>query len=124
MIEHNRTFAVVYDVIRKFASEEKPIDQNDIIKKLQEEPDNACERKTVARALERLRDLYGVDENGNWINEDIKLHYVVVKRDPSPIYKKYWLEICKDEGFTDEELMFLMLAVQFSRHVDRALRKK
>ncbi len=120
MIEHNRTFAVVYDVIRKFASEEKPIDQNDIIKKLQEEPDNACERKTVARALERLRDLYGVDENGNWINEDIKLHYVVVKRDPSPIYKKYWLEICKDEGFTDEELMFLMLAVQFSRHVDKS----
>ena len=120
MIEHNRTFAVVYDVIRKFASDEKPIDQNDIIKKLQEEPDNACERKTVARALERLRDLYGVDENGNWINEDIKLHYVVVKRDPSPIYKKYWLEICKDEGFTDEELMFLMLAVQFSRHVDKS----
>ena len=120
MIEHNRTHTVVYDVIRKFASEEKPIDQNDIIKKLQEEPDNACERKTVARALERLRELYGVDEDGNWINEDIKLHYIVVKRTSSPIYKKYWLEICKDEGFTDEELMFLMLAVQFSRHVDKS----
>lgn len=120
MIEHNRTHTVVYDVIRKFASEEKPIDQNDIIKKLQEEPDNACERKTVARALERLRELYGVDEDGNWINEDIKLHYIVVKRTTSPIYKKYWLEICKDEGFTDEELMFLMLAVQFSRHVDKS----
>ena len=120
MIEHNRTHTVVYDVIRKFASEEKPIDQNDIIKKLQEDPDNACERKTVARALERLRDLYGVDEDGNWINEDIKLHYIVVKRASSPIYKKYWLEICKDKGFTDEELMFLMLAVQFSRHVDKS----
>lgn len=120
MIEHNRTHIVVYDVIRKFASEEKPIDQNDIIKKLQEDPDNACERKTVARALERLRELYGVDEDGNWINEDIKLHYIVVKRTSSPIYKKYWLEICKDEGFTDEELMFLMLAVQFSRHVDKS----
>ncbi len=118
MVEHNKIHTLVYDVIKRYASEENPIDQNDILRKLLDNPDNACERKTVSRALERLRAMYGKDENGNWLNEDIKLHYDVVTRNTSPIYKRYWLEICKDEGFTDEELMFLMVAVQFSKHVE------
>lgn len=118
MVEHNKIHTLVYDVIKRYASEENPIDQNAILKKLLDNPDNACERKTVSRALDRLRAIYGKDEEGNWINEDIKLHYDVVTRNTSPIYKHYWLEICKDEGFTDEELMFLMVAVQFSKHVE------
>jgi predicted DNA-binding transcriptional regulator YafY len=118
MVEHNKIHTLVYDVIKRYASEENPIDQNDILRKLLDNPDNACERKTVSRALERLRVMYGKDEEGNWLNEDIKLHYDVVTRNTSPIYKRYWLEICKDEGFTDEELMFLMVAVQFSKHVE------
>ena len=118
MVEHNKIHTLVYDVIKRYASEENPIDQNDILRKLLDNPDNVCERKTVSRALERLRAMYGKDEEGNWLNEDIKLHYDVVARNTSPIYKRYWLEICKDEGFTDEELMFLMVAVQFSKHVE------
>jgi Leucine-rich repeat (LRR) protein len=121
MIEHNRTYTVVYDVIKRYASKENPIDQNAIMKKLQAIPDNVCERKTVARALEKLRTLYGRDEDGNWANENIKLHYEKVDRSTSPIYRKYWLEISKDDGFTDEELMYLMVAVQFSKHIDNSI---
>ena len=120
MVEHNKIHTLVYEVIKRYASEENPIDQKDILAILQKNPDNACERKTVGRALERLRAMYGFDEDGNWINEDIKLHYDVVGRTSSPICRKYWLEICKDEGFTDDELMYLMVAVQFSKHIENS----
>ena len=118
MIEHNKIHAHVIDIIKRYASEENPIDQNEILEKLQEEPDTQCERKTVTRALERLRADYGPDENGVWLNEDIRLHFTTVERSSSPIYKQYWFEINSD-GWSDEELMFLMLAVQFSKYVDQ-----
>ena len=119
MIEHNKIHAHVIDIIKRYASEDKPIDQNEILEKLQEEPDTQCERKTVTRALEKLRADYGPDENGVWPDEDMKLHFITVERSSSPIYKQYWFEINSD-GLSDEELMFLMLAVQFSKHVDQA----
>lgn len=118
MVEHNKIHTLVYDVIKRYASEENPIDLKDIQKILDKDPDNACERMTVSRALERLRAMYGKDDNGYWLNEDIKLHYEVVDRKPSAICRQYWLEICKDEGFTDDELMYLMVAVQFSKHIE------
>ena len=120
MVEHNRILNLVYEIIKRYASKDKPIDQSEIQRRiLSGGPDNECDRKTISRALERLRLTYGMDENGNWCNEDIKLHYEVVYRSSSDIYKQYWLEICKDQQFTDEELMFLMDAVQFSKHVDQ-----
>lgn len=120
MVEHNRILSLVYEIIKRYASKDKPIDQSEIQRRiLSGGPDNECDRKTISRALERLRLTYGKDENGNWCNEDIKLHYEVVYRSTSDIFKQYWLEICKDQQFTDEELMFLMDAVQFSKHVDK-----
>ena len=119
MIEHNKIHSHVIDIIKRYASEENPIDQNEILEKLLEEPDTQCERKTVTRALERLRADYGPDENGVWPNEDMRLHFITVDRSSSPIYKQYWFEINGD-GLSDEELMFLMLAVQFSKHVSQS----
>lgn len=118
MIEHNKILAHVIDIIKKYASEGKPIDQNEILAKLQADPDTFCERKTVTRALEKLRADYGPDDEGNWSNMDMKLHFDTWERSSSPIYKQYWFEIHGD-GLSDEELMFLMLAVQFSKHVDQ-----
>ena len=119
MVEHNKIINLVYEIIKRYASKDKPIDQSEIQRRiLLGGPDNECDRKTISRALEKLRATYGYDEKGNWCNEDIKLHYEIVYRSSSDIYKQYWLEICKDQQFTDEELMFLMDAVQFSKHVD------
>ena len=74
---HNMGFELVRDVIRRYASEDNPIDQNTIVKILQSDPNTFCERKTVTRALDKLRTLYGREENGTWCNEEIRLHYEV-----------------------------------------------
>ena len=119
MIRHNKIFDEVYRIIKEKASQDKPINQNQIIAFLNEDLDNECDRKTVGRALEKLRDMYGVDEDGNPLDENVKLHYEVKARSSSPIFHKYWLEIIDDDGFTDEELFFLMDAVQFSKHINQ-----
>ena len=119
MVEHNRIKDSVFEIIKRYASEDKPIDQNEIIKHLQDDSRNECDRKTVSRALEKLREEFGRDEDGDWKVESVKLHFEVVSRSSSPIYKRYWLEINDDGEFTDEELLFLMDAVQFSKHVDQ-----
>ena len=120
MIKHNRCLDLVFDIIKKYATEDKPIGQADILRKLEEDPENACDRRTVSRALNRLIEKYGKDEDGDWIDENTHLHYTVIPRGDSPILKDYWLEFCYEDDFTDEELMFLMDAVQFSKHVDKA----
>ncbi len=119
MVEHNRIKDSVFEIIKRYASEDKPVDQNEIIKHLQDDSRNECDRKTVSRALEKLREEFGRDEDGDWKVESVKLHFEVVSRSSSPIYKRYWLEINDDGEFTDEELLFLMDAVQFSKHVDQ-----
>ncbi len=119
MIEHNKSKGLVYEIIRKCATEQKPIDQAEIYSKIKEIGER-CDRKTVGRTLDHLRSEYGQNEDGTWRNEEIRLHYVVVSRSSSPIYKQYWFETnCDDDEFTDDELMFLMDAVQFSKHVDQ-----
>ena len=120
MIQHNKTIELVYDIIRNEASEAHPVSQNEILLKLRENPENNCDRRTVSRALERLKEKYGLDEDGDWIDEHMHLHYTVIFRSSSPIYKDYWFEYCyeDEDAFTDEELMFLMDAVQFSKHID------
>lgn len=119
MVEHNRIKDSVFEIIKRYASEDKPVDQNEIIKYLQDDSRNECDRKTVSRALEKLREEFGRDEDGDWKVDSVKLHFEVVSRSSSPIYKRYWLEINDDGEFTDEELLFLMDAVQFSKHVDQ-----
>lgn len=119
MVEHNRIKDSVFEIIKRYASEDKPVDQNEIIKYLQDDSRNECDRKTVSRALEKLREEFGRDEDGDWKVESVKLHFEVVSRSSSPIYKRYWLEINDDGAFSDEELLFLMDAVQFSKHVDQ-----
>lgn len=119
MIKHNKCIDLVFDIIKKNATEDKPIDQADILRKLEEDPENACDRRTVSRALNRLIEKYGKDEDGDWIDENTRLHYTIIPRGDSPILKDYWLEFCYEDDFTDEELMFLMAAVQFSKHVDK-----
>lgn len=118
MIEHNKTKGLVFEIIKKYATEAEPMDQTDIIAKIEEEG-SRCDRKTVGRTLEHLRAEYGVDGEGDWPNENLKLHYTVLKRSSSPIYKAYWFEVFFEDDFTDDELMFLMDAVQFSRHVGK-----
>ena len=120
MIKHNKCIDLVFDIIKKNATEDKPIDQADILRKLKEDPENACDRRTVSRALNRLFEKYGKDEDGDWIDENTHLHYTIIPRGDSPILKDYWLEFCYEDDFTDEELMFLMDAVQFSKHVDKS----
>ncbi len=120
MIKHNKCIDLVFDIIKKYATEDKPIDQADILRKLEEDPENACDRRTVSRALNRLIEKYGKDEDGDWIDENTHLHYTIIPRGDAPIIKDYWLEFCYEDDFTDEELMFLMDAVQFSKHVDKA----
>ena len=120
MIKHNRCLDLVFDIIKKYATEDKPIGQAEILRKLEEDPENVCDRRTVSRALNRLIEKYGKDEDGDWIDENTRLHYKVIPRGDAPIIKDYWLEFCYEDDFTDEELMFLMDAVQFSKHVDKA----
>lgn len=119
MVQHNRFITLVFEAIKQHASEEKPLGSSEINRKiLADNPDDVCERKTIKRALEQLREMYGPDENGNWPDDNIRLHYEIVQRSSSLIYTKYWLEINEDDDtFTDEELTFLIDAVQFSRHV-------
>ena len=120
MIQHNKAIDLVYNIIVEEASEAHPINQNEILAKLQDNPDDVCDRRTVSRALDRLKEKYGMTENGEWIDDHIHLHYTTVMRSSSPIYKNYWFEFCyeDEDDFTDEELMFLMDAVQFSKHID------
>lgn len=121
MIRHNEMKDVVFEIIKNYASESKPIDQKDIIKIAAENPDYKCERKTVGRALSQLKKRYGLDEDGEWPDEHIHLHYYTINRGSSPIIKGYYFTFhYEDEDeFTDDELMFLMDAVQFSKHVEQ-----
>jgi len=120
MIKHNKCIDLVFDIIKKYATEDKPIGQAEILRRLKEDPENDCDRRTVSRALNRLIEQYGMDEDGDWIDENTHLHYTIIPRRDAPIIKDYWLEFCYEDDFTDEELMFLMDAVQFSKHVDKA----
>lgn len=120
MIKHNKCIDLVFDIIKKYATEDKPIGHAEILRRLKEDSENDCDRRTVSRALNRLIEQYGMDEDGDWIDENIHLHYIVFPRRDAPIIKDYWLEFCYEDDFTDEELMFLMDAVQFSKHVDKA----
>ena len=120
-MEHNKCYGLVFDIIKKYASEDKPINQTEILRKITQDPENVCDRKTVSRAITRLIAQYGKDEDGDWINENIHLHYNVILRGDSSIPKDFWFEfIYDDDGFSDAELIFLMDAVQFSKHVDKA----
>ena len=123
MIQHNKAVEVVFNIIRDGASEANPINLTEILRKMQDTPDNACDRRTVSRALDKLRSIYGkddeFDEDEEWPDEHIHLHCRKVERSSSDIYKDYWFSYHyeDEDDFTDEELMFLMDAVQFSKHI-------
>ena len=117
MIRHNEGYNQVLETLKRYSSEQRPMDLSDIHDKILK--DYECERKTVSRALEKLREEYGFkDDEGVWPDEKCKLHFEVVNRSSSLIYKKYWIEI-HDDSLTDDELMFLMDAVLFSKHIDQ-----
>ena len=120
MIRHNLGNELVYNIIRDEASEANPINLTEILRKIAEVPENRCDRRTVSRALDKLKEKYGRDEEGDWIDEHIHLNYTVIDRKPTPICKDYWFSYHyeDEDDFTDEELMFLMDAVQFSKHID------
>ena len=119
MAKHNETLNNVEMIIRTRASEANPIDSSGIFEILCDNPDTKCDRKTVGRALETLRDMYGVDENGKWPDPYNKLYYKTTFRSSSPIYSKYYFVQEFDDPFTPEELFYLMEAVQFSGYVDK-----
>ena len=124
-MEHNKCYGLVFDIIKKYASENKPINQTEILRKITRDPENVCDRKTVSRAITRLIAQYGKDEDGDWINENTHLHYNVILRGDSSIPKDFWFEFEEDDdGFSDAELIFLMDAVQFSKHVDKTSAEK
>ena len=60
MIEHNECLQTVFDIIKKYATEIEPIDQNRIIAIMRKDGSEGCERKTVSRYLGKLRDKYGL----------------------------------------------------------------
>ena len=124
MMQHNKTYGLVFDVIKEYASAEEPINQADILEILRKNAENkTCNRRTVGRALETLRTQYGPDEDGEWPDEHIHLHYSVTGRSTSAIIKEYYFTFHyepDEDAFTDEELMFLMDAVQFSKHIDES----
>ena len=121
MLKHNEMKDIVFEIIKNYASEDHPINQNEIIRIAGENPDYKCERRTVGRALKLLKEKYALDEDGEWPDPNIHLHYYTIARGKSPIVKGYYFTFhYEDEDeFTDDELMFLMDAVQFSKHVDQ-----
>lgn len=121
MLKHNEMKDIVFEIIKNYASETNPIDQADIIRIASENPDYKCERRTVGRALKLLKEKYALDEDGEWPDPHIHLHYYTIARGKSPIVKGYYFTFHyeDDDEFTDDELMFLMDAVQFSKHVDQ-----
>ena len=122
MIQHNIINDLVFNAIKENASENNPISQTAIQNKLCENPENKCDRKTVGRALERLREKYGKDEAGKWNDNYTHLHFKVINRSTAPIYTDYWFSFVyddEDDDFSVDELMFLMDAVQFSKHIDK-----
>ena len=121
MLKHNEMKDIVFEIIKNYASEDHPINQNEIIRIAGENPDYKCERRTVGRALKLLKEKYALDEDGEWPDPHIHLHYYTIARGKSPIVKGYYFTFHyeDDDEFTDDELMFLMDAVQFSKHVDQ-----
>ncbi len=118
MGEHNKYLQLVFNVIKKNASKDKPICAAEIQRKLMDTGNcDDCDRKTIERALERLRQRYGTDSDGAWIDDEIRLHYIVWSRSTSPIYKNYWMEVTAEDEITEDELMYLIDAVQYSKHI-------
>ncbi len=119
MVQHNTRIDLVFEIIKLYASEENPITPTVILNKLiKDYPDYACDRKTIKSALKQLIERYGVDKKGKVKNPRIILHYEVQNRTSSPKYTNYWLDIKDDDdALSDDELMFLIDAVQFSKHI-------
>ena len=119
MVQHNTRIDLVFEIIKLYASEENPITPTVILNKLiKDYPDYACDRKTIKSALKQLIERYGVDNKGRVKNPRIILHYEVKNRTSSPKYTNYWLDIKDDDdALSDDELMFLIDAVQFSKHI-------
>lgn len=120
MARHNQYINIVKEIIEKYASAGKPVKPSEIKDYIDElYPDDTCERKTIARALERLREEYGVFDNGEWKNPNQLLQYEVQTRHSSDIFTNYYFDYCEDDEdkLTDGELSFLIDAVQFSNHI-------
>ena len=121
MAQHNQFISVVKEIIEQYGSENNPIKSEKINKMIKDRfRDEACERKTVGRILKQLREEYGVEDEDVWKNPKQRLHYNVYERDSSDICNDYWFEYRGDgNDLTDGEIMFLMDAVQFSRHISK-----
>ena len=119
MAKHNETLNNVLNIIKTEATETNPISSSMILDILNDKPDTACDRKTVGRALEALRAMYGMDEDGKWPDIDNRLYYKTTKRSSSPIYSDYYFVERQDNPFEDYELFYLMEAVQFSPYIDK-----
>ena len=119
MAKHNETFYNVLHIIETEASKDNPISSTAITKILKKNPDTKCDRKTVGRALDDIRAMYGKDENGKWPDIDKRLYYKTTMRSSSPIYSDYYFVVRQDSPFEDYELFYLMEAVQFSPYIDK-----
>lgn len=119
MIQHNIQRELVFEILKRYTSEDNsktPTEIGNYIAK--DYPDHICDRKTINKALKYLRELYGIDSDGNWKHDRFCIHYDVVPRTSSAKYTNYWLEIKpNDDSFSDDELMVLIDAVQFSKHI-------
>ena len=62
MLKHNEMKDIVFEIIKNYASEAHPINQNEIIRIASENPDYKCERRTVGRALKLLKEKYALDD--------------------------------------------------------------
>lgn len=119
MAKHNETFYNVLNVIKTKATKDNPISSTEITELLKANPDTKCDRKTVGRALDEIRAMYGMDEDGKWPDPDNRLYYKTTMRSSSPIYSDYYFEEMLYSSFEDYELFYLMEAVQFSPYIDK-----
>ena len=123
MARHNQYLGIIKDIIEEESLKGNKLKANLILSIIEDRyGEKAVERKAVGHALEVLRSEYCEYDDGTWRNPKMCLRYTVEHRVSSDKYSHYWFEFAEEDDedkLTDGEIMFLMDAVQFSRHINQ-----
>ena len=118
-LKHNQCLSIIMDLLREHSNENKKLGIQDIQRKIEQEWELNVGRRTITRAMRVLRERYGQDEEGAWIEEGIRLHYTEIPRRTGNIYTEYWVEEYREPLFSDEELFLLIETILFSKQVSK-----
>ena len=123
MARHNQFVGIIKEIIEEESLKGNKLQAKEILDRIEGRyGEKAVERKAVGRALETLRSEYCEYDDGTWRNPKMCLRYTVEHRVSSDKYTDYWFEFSEEDDedkLTDGEIMFLMDAVQFSRHISK-----